>query len=132
MKSLTTPALCNKDPKKFALLLRKGIYLYEYMDSWERFIEESLPDKEYLYSKLNKEGITDEQYEHALKSMEGINIKNLGKYHDLYVQSDITLLGDVFEMYRNIRTRFCTLFISSRISMGSLLKNDLSKIRVIN
>ena len=37
------------------------------MDSWERFKEESLPDKEYFYSELNKEHITDEDYAHAQK-----------------------------------------------------------------
>ena len=55
-----TYQLCNKDPNKFALLLRKGIYPYEYIDSWERFNEESLPDKESFYSELYKEDITDE------------------------------------------------------------------------
>ena len=38
--------LCNNDLNKFDLLLRKGVYPYEYMDSWKRFKEESLPDKE--------------------------------------------------------------------------------------
>ena len=55
-----TYQLCNKDLNKFALLLRKGVYPYEYMDSWKRFKEESLPDKETFYSKLDKEGISDE------------------------------------------------------------------------
>ena len=49
-----TYQLCNKDLNKFALLLRKGLYPYEYMDSWKRFKEESLPDKESFYSELNK------------------------------------------------------------------------------
>ena len=39
------------------------------MDSWERFNETSLPDKTYFYSELNLEGITDEDYVHAQKSM---------------------------------------------------------------
>ena len=58
------------------------------MDSWERFNEESLPDKESSSSKLNEEGITDEDYKHAQKVKEVFKIKNLGEYHDLYVQSD--------------------------------------------
>ena len=60
-----TYQLCNKDFNKFALLLTKGVYPYEYMGSWKRFKEESLPDKEYFYSELNKEHITDEDYAHA-------------------------------------------------------------------
>ena len=96
-----TYQLCNKDLNKFALLLRKGVYPYEYMDSWKRFKEESLPDKESFYSELNKEGITDEDYAHAQKVWDALNIKNLGEYHDLYVQSDTALLADVFENFRD-------------------------------
>ena len=96
-----TYQLCNKDLNKFALLLRKGVYSYEYMDRWERFKEESLPDKEYFYSELNKEHITDEDYAHVQIVWDTFNIKNLGEYHDLYVQSDTALLADVFENFRD-------------------------------
>ena len=92
--------LCNKDHNKFALLLREGVYPYEYMDSWKRFKEESLPDKESFYSELNNERITDEDYEHAQKVWSTFNIKNLGEQHDLYVQSGTLLLADVFENFR--------------------------------
>ena len=96
-----TYQLCNKDLNKFALLLRKGIYPYEYMDSWKRFKEESLPDKESFYSELNNEHITDEDYAHAQKVWDTLRIKNLGEYHDLYVQSDTALLADVLESFRD-------------------------------
>ena len=71
------------------------------MDSWERFNEESLPDKESFYSSLHSENITDEDYEHAQKVWEVFKTKNLGGYHDLYVQSDTLLLADVFENFRD-------------------------------
>ena len=100
-KFYNTYQLCNKDLNKFALLLRKGVYPYEYMDSWERFKEESLPDKESFYSELNNEHITDGDYAHAQKVWSTFNIKNLGEYHDLYVQSDTALLADVFENFRD-------------------------------
>ena len=94
---------CNKYRyiNKFILLLRKGFYPYEYMDSWERFDETSLPDKEAFYSSLNIEDITDVDYRHAKKVFKNFNNKNLGDYHDLYVQSDTLLLADVFENFRN-------------------------------
>ena len=95
-----TYQLCNNDHNKLELLLRKGVYPYEYTDSWKRFKEESLPDKESFYSKLNKE-ISDEDYAHAQEVWEALNIKNLGEYHDLYVQSDTALLADVFESFRD-------------------------------
>ena len=52
-----TYEFCNKDINKFILFLRKGISPYEYIDTWERFDETSLPDKEHFYSSLNMEGI---------------------------------------------------------------------------
>ena len=82
-------------------MLRKGVYPYEYMDSWERFDETSLPNKKAFYSELNLEDITDKDYEHAQKVWEVFEIKNLGEYHDLYVQSDTLLLADVFENFRD-------------------------------
>ena len=66
------------------------------MDSWEEFNERPLPDKKGFYSELNKECITDEDYAYAQKVWKVFEIKNLGEYHDLYVQSDTLLLADVF------------------------------------
>ena len=76
---------CNEDINKFILLLRKGVYPYEYMDSWERFDETSLPDKEAFYSSLNMEDTTDVDYRHAKRVFKNLNNKNLGHYQDLYV-----------------------------------------------
>ena len=56
---------CNGDVNKFGLLLRKGVYPYEYMGSWEKINETSLQEKEAFYSSLNKEDITDKDYTHA-------------------------------------------------------------------
>ena len=96
-----TYQLCDNDFDKFNLLLRKGVYPYEYMDKWEKFNEDKLPDKESFYSELNKEHITNEDYAHAQKVWDTFNIKNLGEYHDLYVQSDTALLADVFDNFRD-------------------------------
>ena len=90
---------CNGDLNKFILLLRKGVYRYEYMDNWERFDETSLPDKEFFYSILNMENI---DYRHGNNVFKKFKLKNLGEYHDLYVQSDTLLLADVFENFRNM------------------------------
>ena len=84
------------------LLYRKGIYPYEYMDSWERFTETKLPDKEKFYSKLNDEHITDEEYARAQAVWEVFECKTLGDYHDLDVKTDVALLTDVFENFRNL------------------------------
>ena len=58
----TTYQFCNKNLDKFLLLLRKGVYPYEYMDSWEKFNETELFDKESFYSELIFEDITNEDY----------------------------------------------------------------------
>ena len=71
------------------------------MDSWERFNETSLPDKKAFYNELNLEYIIHKDYAHAQKVFEEFKLKNLGDYHDLYVQSDTLLLADVFENFRN-------------------------------
>ena len=86
---------------KFILLLRKGVYPYEDMDSWGKFDETTLTPKEAFYSNLNLEDISDEDYAHAQKVWDVFEIKNCGQYHDLYVQSDTLLLADVFENFRN-------------------------------
>ena len=62
--------------------MKKGIYPYEYMDSFERFSEAKLPAKEAFYSKLNDKGIMEEEYEHTQKVWEIFECKTLGEYHD--------------------------------------------------
>ena len=88
---------CDGDLNKFILLLRKGVYPYEYMDSWETFDETTLPPKKYFYSELNLEDITDKDYDHAQKLSEEF-CTYIGDYHDLYVQSDTLLLADVLKI----------------------------------
>ena len=87
---------------KFILLLRKGVYPYEYMDSWNRFSETSLPDKKDFYSRLNMKNITDIEYRHVMAVFKEFKMNNLGDYHDLYVQNDTLLLADIFENFRNM------------------------------
>ncbi|KAL9954396.1 hypothetical protein ACROYT_G041929 [Oculina patagonica] len=113
--------------KNAELLYKKGIYPYEYMDSWDRFIETSLPEKEKFYSKLNDEHITDKEYDHAKSVWEAFGCKTLGDYHDLYVKTDVTLLADVFENFRNICQEKYGLdpahyFTSPGLSWDALLK----------
>ena len=86
---------CNGDLNKFILLLRKDVCPYEYMDNLEKFDESLLPNEEAFYSNLNMEDITDTDYRHANKVFKEFKLKNLGEYHDLYVQSDTLLLADV-------------------------------------
>ena len=69
-------------------MVRKGVYSYEYMDSWERFNETSLSNKKDFYSNLNMENIDDIDYRHGNNVFKSFKLENLGDYHDLYVKND--------------------------------------------
>ena len=92
-----TYQLSDNDINKFKLLLRKGVYPYEYMDGWKRFNETELPSKDKFYSTLNLEDISADDYAHAINVWNTFSINNLGEYHDLHVKLDTALLGDIFE-----------------------------------
>ena len=69
--------------------------------SWDKFEEMRLPPKEAFYSKLNMSGISEYDYERAQRVWREFNIKNLGEYHDLYLKTDMLLLSNVTETFRN-------------------------------
>ena len=119
-KFKNTYSFCNNDINKFVLLLRKGIYPYEYMDSWERFNEISLPSKEDFYSNLNIENIDDIDYKHGNNVFKIFKLENLGDYHNLYVQSDTLLLADVFENFRDMCIKVYELDPAHFVSLPGL------------
>ena len=82
------------------MLLRKGVYPYEYMDGWEKFNETSIRSKEPFYSNLTMENISETDCIHANNVFKTFKLNNLGDYHDLHVQSGTVLLPDVFENFR--------------------------------
>ena len=88
--------------KQCELLIRKEIYPYEYMNSWDRFNETKLPNKQAFYSNLNMSGVSDKEYEHTCKVWNEFKIRNMGKYHDLYLKTDTILLANVFESFRSV------------------------------
>ena len=94
-----TYRLCDDNIDKFKFLLRKGVYPYEYMDSWEKFYLPVPLDKKHSYRELNDSNISD--VNHVKTVCNTLKINNLGQYHDLYVQSDTALLADVFENFRD-------------------------------
>ena len=92
----------NHGDNNFILLLRKGVCPYEYMGNWEKLNETSLPEKENFYSPLNMENIIDADYAHAKRVCKDFEMNYLGKYHDLYIQSNTLLLADLFKNSRNM------------------------------
>ena len=113
--------------KKFKLMKRKGIFPYDFMNGIEKFSGKKLPIKEKFFSKLNDCGISDEDYNHAQRIWKEFGVKNLGEYHDLYLKSDVLLLADVFEEFRNVCMENYSLdpawyYTSPGLSWDALLK----------
>ena len=116
----STYRFCNIDLNKFVMLLRKGVYPYEYMDSWDKFNETSIPNKESFYSNLTMENITETDYIPAHNVFKTFKLNNLGDYHDLYVQSNTLLLADVFENFRKACIKMYELDPAHFISLPGL------------
>ena len=93
---------CADCKSNFDYIKTKGVYPYEYMDTWEKFSEISLPSKEDFYNNLNMENISDIDYRHANIVFKRFKLENVGDYHDLYVQSNTLLLADVFNNFRDM------------------------------
>ena len=113
--------------KKFDLIARKGVYPYDYMDSFKKFDETRLPTKEDFYSILNNEHISNEDYQHAQTVWNEFKLKTMGEYHDLYLKTDILLLADVFENFRRTCLEYykldpCHYFTSPGLSWDAMLK----------
>ena len=83
------------------LLTRKGVYPYEYVNSWDRFEETQLPPISAFYSNLNMSSISEEDYQHAQRVWKEFGIHNLGDYHNLYLRADVVLLANVYGAFRD-------------------------------
>ena len=124
----STFKLCKKNMEKFILLLKKCVYPYEYMDSFDKFDETTLPNIENFYSSLELRNFDVKEYNHAKKLWGIFNIKNIGDYHDLYVQADTAQLSDVFENFRSLCLREYQLDPAYYVSTPSLAFDAMLKI----
>ena len=121
---------------QYKLLIKKGIYPYEYMTDWDKFKETKLPPREAFYSKLNMRGIGNEDYEHANRVWKEFGIRNLGEYHDLYLKTDVILLANVFEAFRKVFLKNYGLdpahfYTAPGLALESLLKENEDTSRAI-
>jgi hypothetical protein len=118
------------------LLRRKGVYPYEYVDSFERFNESQLPQKEAFYSDLSREHISDEDFEYAQRAWKEFDCKTFGDYHDLYLRTDVHLLADVFETFRDTSMKHYELdpahyFSAPGMSWDALLKKTKVQLELL-
>ena len=84
------------------LVKRKGVYPYDYMSRFDRLSETCLPPIECWYSKLNDTNISKEDFSHANLVWDTFQMETMRDYHDLYLKTDVLLLADVFERFRDI------------------------------
>lgn len=85
----------------FQLLTQKGIYPYSYVNSWDRLKETKLPSQKNFYDELNDCKITNEEYKFAQKVWKTFKIKSMRAYTELYLKTDVLLLADIFENFRD-------------------------------
>ena len=84
---------------KIKLLFRKGVFPYDWTNSWDKFDRTELPPRKDFYSLLSQQNISKEDYKHVQEVWQTFEMKNFGEYHDLYLETDVLLLADVFMNY---------------------------------
>ena len=109
------------------LLKEKAVYPYEHMNSFKKFNETELPSKNKFFSSLKDKNISEKDYGKAKNIWNTFRIKTLGKYHDLYLKTDVLLLCDVFEKFINTCLNYygldsCHYFSSPGLSWDAMLK----------
>ena len=87
---------------KVHMLLRKDIFCYDYWDCPEKVLDDRLPQQTAFYSRLTEEGVSLQDYQHAMNVWREFGIRNLGEYHGLYLKTDVLILTDIFETFRRM------------------------------
>ena len=87
--------------EQIQLLKRKGVYPYDFTSSLESLRMVKLPPIEQFYSFLNEQNISTEDYAHAQTVWDAFQIQDLGQYSDIYLKTDVLLLADIFENFRD-------------------------------
>ncbi|XP_070171330.1 uncharacterized protein [Polyergus mexicanus] len=85
----------------FELLARKGVFPYEYVDDVDKLLETRLPPREAFHSSLTGDAISESDYARAIRVWERFRVETLGDYNDLYLKTDVLLLADIFENFRD-------------------------------
>lgn len=129
---------CEKDysPEQIAMLERKGVFPYDYIDSIDRLSETSLPPKDKFKNELNDEDISDEDYAFACSVWDKFQLKTLGEYSEIYMKADVLLLADIFENFRDSCHKIYKLdpahyFTSPGLSFDAMLKYTQVEIELL-
>ena len=123
--------------EKLKLVKGKGIYPYEYLNSFKRFNEDKLPDKSKFFSSSKHHRINETDYDRAIKVWKVFKIKTLGGYDDLYLKTYILLLADVFEKFIKTCLEYncldsCHYFSAPRLSFDAMSKMTRIELELIS
>ena len=119
-------------PEEVELIKQKGFYPYEFMDTEEKFNDTKLPPREVFYSKLSGKGISEKDYKHACNVWNTFKMKTFKDYHKLYNETDVLLLADVFENFRNLCLKIYRLDPVYYYTAPGLAWDDCLKMTNIN
>lgn len=126
----------NYSEDQVQMLQRKGVFCYDYINSWQKLNETSLPSKKAFHSELKECDISDKDYEFAQSVWSKFNIKTLGEYSNLYMKTDILLLADVFENFRATCFNIYELdpahyYTSPGLSFDAMLKHTKTRLELL-
>lgn len=122
--------------EKKALLMRKGVYPYEYISSFDVYRETQLPPKSSFNSKLTNSEISDEDYMHACKVFETFKCRNIQSYTELYCLLDCALLAEIVcqfrdEIYNDAQLDICKYISLPQLTLDFMLKKTKNEIELI-
>lgn len=109
-----------KEKEQFELVREKGVYPYDYIDSWSKYNVKNLPEKKDFFNILTNEHISNKDYCRALRIWNIFNIHSLGEYTELYLKSDVLILCDIFENFRNTCLQYYKLDPAYYMSSAAL------------
>ena len=123
--------------EQLKLVREKGIYPYEYMNSFKRFSEDEVPNKSKFFSSLKDSGVIEKEYKKVVNGWKVFKIKSLGEYHDLYLKTDVLLSVDVFENFVETCLNYyrldpCHYFSSPGLSWDVMLEMTKIKLELIS
>ena len=118
------------------IMAEKGVYPYNYMNSWDKFNETKLPSIEDFYNALTDEECSIDDYKRAQNVWRKMRCRTMGDYHDIYVRSDVALLCDVFEKFRKSAISYygidpCHYYTNPGYSWDAMLKFTKVKLELI-
>ncbi|XP_075157947.1 uncharacterized protein LOC142231214 [Haematobia irritans] len=124
---MTTVRSNFSNDHEFKIMRRKGVFCYEYLDSFQKLKDINLPSIENFYSKLTNKSCSQEDYNHAIEVWTTFNCRTLQDYMELYLKTDVLLLTDIFENFRILCKSIhkldpCQYFTAPGLSYDAMLK----------